>query len=102
MKVKIKQIAHAILRQYVDGGVDYSFFCSDMSAHGYIPIEEVEIEIEAPLYSDLVNGTVKVLREAQKQKRAQAQMECDQIDEQIQSLLCLENKPSEAADVDFT
>lgn len=94
-KIKIKAYVFAKLHDWGDDEVSYYVFSFEASNQGYILLEEIEIETDRPSRESLVNGTVAALRELQSKKRADAERECTQIDERIQSLLCLENKPSE-------
>ena len=94
-KIKVKAFVHASLSEYAEGGVRYTVFSVDMSDNSYILVEEIEVEIERPAYETIVNGTVTALRKLQKNKLAEAQSEVNKIEERIQSLLCIENKPSE-------
>ena len=93
----IQAFVHAQISTYSweEGKVSFYIFSSDMSKHGYTLVDTVEVEFDEPDHASIVNGTVKLLREKQKQTRADAELACTQIDEQINNLLCIENKPTE-------
>ena len=72
----------------------YSICQCDMSEYGYIPvaIKEFELSFDIPDDFDPVNGHIDALK-AEKQKiAADAQVKMNNLEEQIQSLLCIEDK----------
>lgn len=91
-KVKIVGKVHAQLNRWGEEKFSYSVFLTDMSAYGHVFIEDVEIEIDEPSVADVVAGTVAALRAQQKKERADAELACTKLDEQIQRLLCIENQ----------
>lgn len=51
-----------------------------------------EFDFDAPPHEVLVNGTIESFRKV----RAEAELRCNQIQEQINTLLCIEHKPEPA------
>ena len=72
----------------------YSVFSSDMSACGYIPIlaKEIEVTFDIPDGFDPVNAHIDTLKEEKQKIAAEAQVKMNNLEEQIQSLLCIEDK----------
>jgi len=68
----------------------------DMSQYGYILIGEVEVSVDYDLPDNLNITQLEIdsLRKAQKRIQAEAQNNITRIEEQIQSLLCIEHKVS--------
>lgn len=56
-------------------------------------VGKVEIDFDPPPASVLVNGTVENYRKMQQTIRAESESKCNQIQEQINNLLCIEHKP---------
>lgn len=96
MKVTIKGILHMMTSPYSDAQ-SYQIFASDMSSlsdkySSYVPIKEVEAEFDIPDDFDPRPGMVAGLREKKKEILAEAHMKANEIEERIQTLLCLEFK----------
>lgn len=98
MKVKIKGIVHWHKYAWEDAHC-YQIYDSDMSCCGpeFVPIKEVEVEVEIPDDFDPRPVQVANLRKKRDDIRVKAQEEVNNIDEQIQRLLCLELKPEVVA-----
>jgi len=60
-----------------------------------IHLSKHEITITVPGGVDVLTGMVDGLKEKQKSIRAKAELECNQIETQIQSMLCIEHQPGE-------
>ena len=92
----VKAFVHAKIFDKFDGvkyekTVDYSIFSFDMTSNGYAAVCEIDVEFDEPPYKDIVNNTVKVMREKQVELRAESQAMVVNIERQIQELLCIEN-----------
>ena len=70
------------------------FLACDMSQYGYIFIGEVEVSVDYELPDDfnLTQVEIDSLRKEKKRIQAEAQNSITRIDEQIQSLQCIEHK----------
>lgn len=89
---KITVLLHASISEYEDKKINYSTYSTDMSKYGCgIPVKEIDIEFDEPEYSDIVAGTISILREKKAEKRAEAELEVNNIEQKIQNLLCIEN-----------
>ena len=71
----------------------YSVFkFEDMQSSGYTAVHSVEIEFDEPPHEVLAAGTVAAYRAEQKRIQAEAQMKITELEQNINDLLCLENK----------
>lgn len=95
MKHKIKQTAfvHAE-KDHETRGHKLVLYYSDMSKYGYIFIGEVEVSVDYDLPDNFnyTQAEIDSLRKEQKRIQAEAQNNITRIEEQIQSLLCIEHK----------
>lgn len=66
-------------------------FCSDMSAHGYVYLGDVDVTVAVPQV-DVRARMLERLREEKKTLLAMTQVKANDIDERIQSLLALEHQ----------
>lgn len=77
------------------GNISVNMHTCDMSEYGYIHIEKIQVTAEYDLPDDF-NFTQAEIDSLIKQKQkiqAEAQVQITRIDEQIQSLQCIEYKP---------
>jgi hypothetical protein len=93
MKVTIKGIIH-----WQDSGYtppQFRLWPQDMSSCGpeYVPIQPHEMEVEIPDDFDPRPKQVEILRQKKKEVLAAAQEKVNNLEEQIQRLLCIEFKP---------
>jgi hypothetical protein len=96
-KVQVKGLVHALVSPFT-GEIQYAIHNTDMSSYGCgSVIKEITVEVDELSKADLTNGTIRSLRETQARKRAEAEMECNNIEERIQRLLCIENDAGEKA-----
>jgi hypothetical protein len=58
-------------------------------------IKEQDFEVEIPDDFDPVPGQIDALREKQTELRAEMQVKLNNLEEQIQRLLCIEYKPTD-------
>jgi hypothetical protein len=96
VKITVKGILHWQQWTYEKEG-RYVIHTDDMSAYSsdhchYAPIKPVEIELEIDDDFDPRPGIIEGLRKQKAQVVAEAQLKATQIEERIQTLLCLENK----------
>ena len=98
----VKAFIHAKIEQYfthisdgIKDRVGYAIFPFDMTKNGYTLVKEIEVEFDEPGYKDVVAGTVQAMREKQAELRDEVNTKVANIEEQIQRLLCIENKPTE-------
>lgn len=63
--------------------------------------QDIEIALPAINKSDLIHAQINALKEKQEKVLATAQREVSQIEDHIQSLLCIEGKPVSAADMEL-
>ena len=94
MKRKITQFLHWRKYTWQDTEI-YEYCSSDMTDQGpeWVMIRKDELEIEIPDDFDPRPGQVAALRHERINILAVSQAKLDNIDEQIQRLLCLEHKP---------
>ena len=75
---------------------EYNAYQTDMSDDEYfgplVTKETVNVEFDIPDDFNVNDELVKTLRKQQKTIQADAQMKLTQIEERIQSLLCIEHK----------
>ena len=91
--MKIKCTLHAQIDKYGEDGFSYHVFKhEDMTSCGYVACDTVEVEFDDPPRDALVNGAVEACRKEQQRIRAEAQSKVSAIDDEIQRLLCIENK----------
>jgi hypothetical protein len=67
--------------------------CADMSEYGYTRIETRQVTFVPPSRQELTIGAINALRKKQCKVRDEALANSARIEEEIQSLLCLEYKP---------
>ena len=97
-KVKKSCTLHASRSEYAEGGFTFSVSNhEDMQTYGYVACDTVLVEFNMPPREVLVNGAVAAYRAEQSRIRAEAQSKCVMLDEEIQKLLCIEDKSGEAA-----
>ena len=75
---------------------EYNAYQTDMSGDNYfgslVTKKTVDVEFDIPDGFNVNDELVKTLRKQQKTIQADAQMKLTQIEERIQSLLCIEHK----------
>lgn len=93
-KISVEVFIHAKLNS-ISKEVYYSAYSCDMTRYeGGTLVEVIKLEIDEPLYDQVVAETVMKMREKQAELRGEAEKKVANIEQQIQNLLCLENKPS--------
>jgi hypothetical protein len=93
MKMKMKITLHAQPSKYEEGGFYYTVNThEDMTSVGYMALDSVEVEFNVPPHEVMVNGAIAIYRAEQAKLRADAQEKVNGLEEEIQKLLCLENK----------
>lgn len=94
MKHNIEITMHIHAKRRYSGEVAYEAFQADMSNYGYTKIMEVPVlfDFEIPDDFSLVQAEIESLKEQKKIVQATAQMKITQLEEQIQSLQCIEYK----------
>lgn len=95
MKQKIKLFIHAAKESYE---TTYRFvtFPSDYSNYGYVLLGVKDITVEVPDIKDIILLHVKNLEAKKAKVLADAMMNSNRLDDEIQKLLCLEHKDLEA------
>lgn len=73
----------------------YVVSSQDMSNYDYTLVRQIEIPFEEPTIAHLTILTVAALRDKKKKVLADQAIKIDLIDEEIATLLCLENKEAE-------
>jgi len=94
--IKSTMFVHAQKSYFGEEEFKLSLLACDMSKYGFILIGEVEVSVDYDL-PDNFNYTqagIDSLRKKQKRIQAEAQNNITRIEEQIQSLLCIEHKVS--------
>ena len=71
---------------------NYTSHDADMSKVGWIKVSDHEIEFDELPRDVLVNGTIDAFRAEQQRIRAEAEVKAQNIEAQIQELLCIEDK----------
>lgn len=91
--VKHEVFIHAE-KGYGSDEVTFKVFGCDMSEYGYVMLYSQEIDIEVEVSNDFnfTNAQIDVLRQQQNKIQAECQMRLTRIEEQIQSLQCIEYK----------
>jgi hypothetical protein len=94
MKVKITGFIHWYKPSYHDTP-SYGFYESDMSSISpdYVPMFEHSFEVEIPDNFDPTPLQIAALRKHKEKILADAHVQANNLEEQIQRLLCLEHKP---------
>lgn len=90
--VKIKGFVHK-----TRFGCGFDFHIIDMSEYGFVCVGPAEFEYELPADFEPVAAEVAMLKKKQDAIKSEAALALDQIDQRIQSLLCIENNPSVTA-----
>lgn len=93
--MKVKGYIHAQYDEY-EKEYRFSIWTHDMtSCQGYVLVEEVEIEFNAPPHEVLVNGTIAAYKAEQQKIRAEAESKVNRLQRAIDDLLCIEYKPAQ-------
>ena len=93
--MKVKVYVHA---EYASWNKQWSFvprLCdmSDMENFGTcVQVVEIEFDFKEPTHDQLINKTVLSMRKVQTQLRAKCEVEVQNIEQQIQEMLCIEDK----------
>lgn len=92
--MKITMFIRATWNKYAgdSGAFQYDVCNSDMTEYGYVMVDERELEFESPVEQDLKMRVIQSLKAKKEKKRAEAQAELNEIDEEIQELLAIEDK----------
>ncbi len=68
----------------------YAYFTGDIPGnHMGTLIAETSVEIDEPNIHEIIDGTVKTMRAEQQKIRAEAEVKYQNIEQQIQEMLCL-------------
>ncbi len=99
MKVNVKAYLHWEHQTWMDTP-EFRFWPNDMTPAGdarrqFISAHEFEVEI--PDNFDPITGVIATLKAEKQKVLADAHVKAKQIDDQIQSLLAIEYKPTETA-----
>jgi hypothetical protein len=98
MKVTMKTMVFYYKSEYVQTP---RYFMSDIPHHQHSPdfvmVREIEVEADIPDDFDPRPQQIAALRGQKEKLQAEAQLKINNIDEQIQKLLCLEYKPNAVA-----
>ena len=98
MKTVTRNITTWLQCRMVDSGDDeYTIHPCDMSDYGYVTVSVMETPISMNVPDDFcpVNSRVDALKEEKSKISAEAQVKCQNLEDQIQALLCIEHKESE-------
>ena len=90
MKLKTKAFVYAEFDKY-SKSVRYAVWPNASMSYAGNVIAETEIEFDEPEFNDVINATVKVMKAEQVRIRAEAEAKVNNIEGQIQELLCLED-----------
>lgn len=93
MKTTIKAFLHYHKYDWQDNPT-YEVFPNDMSTIGpqYVLIKKIDVEVEIPDNFDPRPQQVAALRKEKQNILSETNVKVANIDEQIQKLLCIENK----------
>ncbi len=92
MKKTLKVFLHRSRDSY-DNKYKYSVHSWDMSDYGsYIFLLEKEITFELPTEIEMIKKEAKTLEDKIVKIKADTFVECEQLEEKIKSLLCIEDK----------
>lgn len=94
MKTTIKAFLHWHKYDWEDSP-RFQLYPTDMTSCGpeYVPIKEIEVEVEIPDDFDPAPQQIAALRAKKQEIQANAQVQANNIEEQIQRLLAIEFKP---------
>ena len=92
--IKKTMFVHAEKAYFGEEEFKLSLMACDMSKYGYIFIGEVEVSVnyDLPDNFNYTQAEIDSLRKEQKRIQAKAQNNITRIEEQIQSMLCIEHK----------
>jgi hypothetical protein len=92
--MKLDVYIHAQYDEY-EKKYDFRVWSHDMTGSEYIGplVGKTEIEFEPPPHEVMVNGTIATYRLQQQKIRAEAEKNCQQLQQRINDMLCLEHKP---------
>ena len=92
--IKKTMFVHAEKAYFGEEEFKLSLRACDMSQYGFILIGEVEVSVDYDLPDNFnyTQAEIDSLRKEQKRIKAEAQNNITRIEEQIQSLLCIEHK----------
>ena len=81
------------LHQQFSSG-EYMIFQTDMTEYGYVLVntQGIEITMDIPEGYDKVNSRIDQLKDEKQKIQAEAHLKAENIEEQIQSLLCIEDQ----------
>jgi len=91
MKVKVKVYIYARVNQYSDDKIEYIpyYVGPEIGDHMGAFVLETEVEFDPPSRADIINKTVAVLKNQQQSLRAECETKVQNIEQQIQEMLCL-------------
>lgn len=94
--MKLNVTVHAQWDQWEKKYVYTTWSYEDMSGQGYTPIQTVEVEFQEPPLEVLSNKTVAIWKKEQERIQAEATQKVNELQRQINEMLCLEHKPEPA------
>ena len=94
MKISIKTTAFIHAQRSYGGKYEFTVFQSDVSGYGYFLVCKKEIEVTADIDDNFSIDAAEIasLKEQKKKIQAEANKKIVEIEERIQSLLCIEYK----------
>lgn len=95
--MEVKVFIHAQWNKY-SKAFSYSALQCDMTEYGYILLETKTVEFVVPVDKELRNAAVRVLRAKRNKVLADAGVEAQNIDDEVQELLCLPAPTAEEKD----
>jgi hypothetical protein len=97
MKVKVKAVIHYRKYDFQDTAQYVIFPCRFDNDTDTLPILETELEVEIPDDFDPINTKIGILRQEKQRIQAEAHVKAENIEQQIQELLCIEDKSCSTA-----
>jgi len=92
MKVTIKGFVHYRKHRWEDTASYVCYPCALENSPDTLPILEHDFEVEIPDTFDPINAKIGILRQEKQRIQAEAHVKAENIERQIQELLCIENK----------
>ncbi len=85
--MKVKVYVYAKVDAFDKTASYYAYFCK--TSHMGTFVVETSVDIDEPPLQEIMDGTIKDMRAAQQKIRADAEVQYQNIEQQIQEMLCL-------------
>lgn len=79
-----------------DGYKQMTFTSVDMTGYGYTKLGTARVELSLLGHTEILDNAIASLRKEQEGLRAEATAKCTLLENKIQQMLAIENKPTES------